>query len=57
MRRIEVEGTRMSRLVEDLLVLARGDQGTALRARAGGRGQAAGRSRQRGVARRTRSAS
>jgi two-component system OmpR family sensor kinase len=28
MRRIEVEGTRMSRLVEDLLVLARGDQGT-----------------------------
>jgi two-component system OmpR family sensor kinase len=25
MRRIEVEGTRMSRLVEDLLVLARGD--------------------------------
>jgi two-component system OmpR family sensor kinase len=26
MRRIEVEGTRMSRLVEDLLVLARGDQ-------------------------------
>jgi two-component system OmpR family sensor kinase len=31
MRRIEVEGTRMSRLVEDLLVLARGDQATALR--------------------------
>jgi len=31
MRRIEVEGTRMSRLVEDLLVLARGDQGTVLR--------------------------
>ncbi|HEX8079751.1 MAG TPA: HAMP domain-containing sensor histidine kinase [Jatrophihabitans sp.] len=31
MRRIEVEGTRMSRLVEDLLVLARGDQDTALR--------------------------
>jgi two-component system OmpR family sensor kinase len=31
MRRIEVEGTRMSRLVEDLLVLARGDQGTELR--------------------------
>ncbi|MBV9823651.1 MAG: HAMP domain-containing histidine kinase [Actinobacteria bacterium] len=30
MRRIEVEGTRMSRLVEDLLVLARGDQATAL---------------------------
>ncbi|MDQ2836393.1 MAG: HAMP domain-containing histidine kinase [Actinomycetota bacterium] len=28
MHRIEVEGTRMSRLVEDLLVLARGDQGT-----------------------------
>jgi two-component system OmpR family sensor kinase len=28
MRRIEVEGTRMSRLVEDLLVLARGDQAT-----------------------------
>jgi len=27
MRRIEIEGTRMSRLVEDLLVLARGDQG------------------------------
>jgi two-component system OmpR family sensor kinase len=27
--RIEAEGTRMSRLVEDLLVLARGDQGTA----------------------------
>jgi two-component system OmpR family sensor kinase len=26
MRRIEVEGTRMSRLVEDLLVLARGDE-------------------------------
>jgi len=31
MRRIEVEGTRMSRLVEDLLVLARGDQGTVTR--------------------------
>ncbi|MGI8665482.1 MAG: sensor histidine kinase, partial [Jatrophihabitans sp.] len=31
MRRIEVEGTRMSRLVEDLLVLARGDQGSVLR--------------------------
>ncbi|MEO6502689.1 MAG: HAMP domain-containing sensor histidine kinase [Jatrophihabitantaceae bacterium] len=31
MRRIEVEGTRMSRLVEDLLVLARGDQATAIR--------------------------
>ncbi|HEX8306631.1 MAG TPA: HAMP domain-containing sensor histidine kinase [Jatrophihabitans sp.] len=31
MRRIEVEGTRMSRLVEDLLVLARGDQATANR--------------------------
>ena len=31
MRRIEVEGTRMSRLVEDLLVLARGDQDMALR--------------------------
>jgi two-component system OmpR family sensor kinase len=31
MRRIEVEGNRMSRLVEDLLVLARGDQGTLLR--------------------------
>ena len=31
MRRIEVEGTRMSRLVEDLLVLARGDQATATR--------------------------
>jgi two-component system OmpR family sensor kinase len=31
MRRIEVEGTRMSRLVEDLLVLARGDQGTLTR--------------------------
>jgi len=30
MRRIELEGTRMSRLVEDLLVLARGDQDTAL---------------------------
>lgn len=30
MRRIEVEGTRMSRLVEDLLVLARGDQGAVL---------------------------
>ncbi|HST49118.1 sensor histidine kinase [Jatrophihabitans sp.] len=30
MRRIEVEGTRMSRLVEDLLVLARGDQASAL---------------------------
>ncbi len=30
MRRIEVEGTRMSRLVEDLLVLARGDQGALL---------------------------
>jgi two-component system, OmpR family, sensor kinase len=30
-RRIEVEGTRMSRLVEDLLVLARGDQGVVLR--------------------------
>jgi two-component system OmpR family sensor kinase len=30
MRRIEVEGTRMSRLVEDLLVLARGDQDTVL---------------------------
>ena len=29
MRRIEVEGTRMSRLVEDLLVLARGDQASA----------------------------
>ena len=28
MRRIEVEGTRMSRLVEDLLVLARGDDRT-----------------------------
>jgi two-component system OmpR family sensor kinase len=27
--RIEAEGTRMSRLVEDLLVLARGDQGAA----------------------------
>ncbi len=31
MRRIEVEGTRMSRLVEDLLVLARGDQDNRLR--------------------------
>jgi two-component system OmpR family sensor kinase len=31
MRRIEVEGTRMSRLVEDLLVLARGDQGAVMR--------------------------
>lgn len=31
MRRIEIEGTRMSRLVEDLLVLARGDQGAVLR--------------------------
>ena len=31
MGRIEVEGTRMSRLVEDLLVLARGDQGTVVR--------------------------
>lgn len=31
MRRIEVEGNRMSRLVEDLLVLARGDQGTSIR--------------------------
>jgi len=31
MRRIEVEGTRMSRLVEDLLVLARGDQASAIR--------------------------
>ncbi len=31
MRRIEVEGTRMSRLVEDLLVLARGDQASASR--------------------------
>ncbi|MCU1345648.1 MAG: histidine kinase, partial [Acidimicrobiia bacterium] len=31
MRRIEVEGTRMSRLVEDLLVLARGDQGAVAR--------------------------
>ena len=31
MGRIEVEGTRMSRLVEDLLVLARGDQGTIVR--------------------------
>ncbi|MEO7262277.1 MAG: ATP-binding protein [Jatrophihabitantaceae bacterium] len=31
MRRIEVEGTRMSRLVEDLLVLARGDQATMVR--------------------------
>lgn len=30
MHRIEVEGTRMSRLVEDLLVLARGDQESAL---------------------------
>jgi two-component system OmpR family sensor kinase len=30
MRRIEAEGTRMSRLVEDLLVLARGDQATVL---------------------------
>ena len=30
MRRIEIEGTRMSRLVEDLLVLARGDQGASL---------------------------
>ena len=30
MRRIELEGTRMSRLVEDLLVLARGDQDTIL---------------------------
>jgi two-component system, OmpR family, sensor kinase len=30
MRRIEVEGTRMSRLVEDLLVLARGDQESAI---------------------------
>jgi two-component system OmpR family sensor kinase len=30
MRRIEVEGTRMSRLVEDLLVLARGDQGNPM---------------------------
>ncbi|HTZ43148.1 MAG TPA: ATP-binding protein [Jatrophihabitans sp.] len=30
MRRIEIEGTRMSRLVEDLLVLARGDQDSAL---------------------------
>jgi two-component system OmpR family sensor kinase len=29
MRRIETEGTRMSRLVEDLLVLARGDQDSA----------------------------
>ena len=31
MRRIEVEGTRMSRLVEDLLLLARGDQASAIR--------------------------
>ena len=31
MRRIEIEGNRMSRLVEDLLVLARGDQGTPIR--------------------------
>ncbi|HEX2904079.1 MAG TPA: HAMP domain-containing sensor histidine kinase [Jatrophihabitans sp.] len=31
MRRIEIEGNRMSRLVEDLLVLARGDQGSTLR--------------------------
>ena len=30
MRRIELEGTRMSRLVEDLLVLARGDQDSML---------------------------
>jgi two-component system OmpR family sensor kinase len=30
MRRIEVEGTRMSRLVDDLLVLARGDQGNPM---------------------------
>lgn len=30
MRRIELEGTRMSRLVEDLLVLARGDQDSVL---------------------------
>jgi two-component system OmpR family sensor kinase len=30
MRRIEVEGTRMSRLVEDLLVLARGDRGNPM---------------------------
>ena len=30
MRRIELEGTRMSRLVEDLLVLARGDQDAVL---------------------------
>lgn len=30
MRRIETEGNRMSRLVEDLLVLARGDQGSEL---------------------------
>ncbi len=30
MRRIELEGTRMSRLVEDLLVLARGDQDSIL---------------------------
>jgi two-component system OmpR family sensor kinase len=33
MRRIEVEGTRMSRLVEDLLVLARGDDEDAVTVR------------------------
>ena len=37
LRRIESEGTRMSRLVEDLLVLARGDQGEPCAARAGRR--------------------
>lgn len=31
MHRIEIEGNRMSRLVEDLLVLARGDQGNVIR--------------------------
>ena len=40
-RRIESEGTRMSRLVEDLLMLARGDQGARAAARAGRRRRAA----------------
>ena len=49
MRRIEVEGTRMSRLVEDLLVLARGDQGAAAAPGAGRGGRPAGRSRRCGA--------
>ena len=49
MRRIEVEGTRMSRLVEDLLVLARGDQGSGAAAGAGRGGPAAVRGGQRGA--------